>query len=170
MFAKPPYSALAVANWFIENLPETTPLKLQKLIYFAHGWHLALKGKPLIDDVVQAWDYGPVVQSVYHEFKQFGKSPIPSFAFATTVDLDNEGDLRIVTPRIPRDDGDTQKFLIRVAEVLGKFSGLQLSASTHKEGTPWADTVQSNPGRKYVVIPDERIKAYFEKASSRPNA
>ena len=56
MFAKPPYSALAVANWFVENLAGTTPLKLQKLIYFAHGWHLALKGEPLIDEVVQVTD------------------------------------------------------------------------------------------------------------------
>ena len=57
----PPYNALVVANYFIDKAKaegvSLTPMKLQKLIYMAHGWHLALYDKPLIDEQFQAWDY-----------------------------------------------------------------------------------------------------------------
>ena len=58
-----PYSAKAVANYFLARAKESgetlSPMKLQKLIYFAHGWHLAVFDAPLLDEEVQAWDYGP---------------------------------------------------------------------------------------------------------------
>src|SRR5208282_4587731 len=74
---QPQYPSMAVANWFIENLSRVDPLKLQKLVYFAHGWHLALRDQPLIDELVEAWDYGPVVPSLYHQFKRYGNQSIP---------------------------------------------------------------------------------------------
>ena len=60
------HSSLAIANEFIRRslaAPEIelTQMKLQKLVYFAHGWNLvASDGDPLVEDEVQAWDYGPV--------------------------------------------------------------------------------------------------------------
>jgi len=44
-------------------------MKLQKLVYYAHGWHLALNNEPLIDEQVECWQYGPVISSLFHEFK-----------------------------------------------------------------------------------------------------
>jgi len=76
MNATPLYRSMAVANWFIDHVRNLTPLKLQKLIYYAHGWHLALRDQPLIDELIEAWEYGPVVPNVYHEFKEFGNQPI----------------------------------------------------------------------------------------------
>src|ERR1700676_3931940 len=74
------HSALAVANWFLARAAadgkSLDPMKLQKLIYFAHGWSLALTDIPLIEEHPEAWDYGPVIPSVYHEFKLFGRKPI----------------------------------------------------------------------------------------------
>ncbi|QLH42366.1 MAG: DUF4065 domain-containing protein [Coxiellaceae bacterium] len=55
-------------------------MKLAKLIYVAHGWSLALNDVPLIDEAVQAWKFGPVIESVYHEFKHFGNDVINSLA------------------------------------------------------------------------------------------
>jgi len=50
------YSSFEVANYFIKkSLQEKrpiTPMKLQKLIYFAHGWNLGLAGKPLINELI----------------------------------------------------------------------------------------------------------------------
>ncbi len=59
------YSAQAVANCFLDlankENKEITPLKIQKLVYIAHGWFLAVTDKPLVDDeFVEAWQYGPV--------------------------------------------------------------------------------------------------------------
>jgi uncharacterized phage-associated protein len=40
-------------------------VRLQKLLYYCQGWHLALYGEPLFDDTIEAWDDGPVVASVW---------------------------------------------------------------------------------------------------------
>jgi uncharacterized phage-associated protein len=78
------YSPLAIANYFIELAKKKdkfiTPMKLQKLVYFAHGWCLALSDEPLIDEKIEAWKYGPVVTSLYHEFKRYGNDGIKEHA------------------------------------------------------------------------------------------
>ena len=76
-----PYSSEKIANFFLglaqKEQVELTPLKLQKLLYFAHGWHLVLDsdGDPLLDEDIEAWKYGPVVPSIYHKFKEFRNNP-----------------------------------------------------------------------------------------------
>ena len=108
----PPYRSIAVAaNWFIQSLPSLTPLKLQKLIYYAHGWHLAIRNAPLIDEVIEAWEYGPVVPNVYHEFKKFGNRPIPTGTVGTMFEMFPTRRVRLVTPLIPAEDVQTRDFL-----------------------------------------------------------
>jgi len=79
-----PYPALAIANEFIkvarERNKQLTPMELLKLVYFAHGWYLALSGVPLINEPVQAWRFGPVIPSIYHAFKRYGSGPIIALA------------------------------------------------------------------------------------------
>ena len=69
-----------VANWFLDRADKDgkplDPMKLQKLIYFAHGWHLALTSKPLINEHPEAWAYGPVIPSIYHRFKKYGRDAV----------------------------------------------------------------------------------------------
>ena len=69
------YSAIAVANCFLDiadaQSRPITPLKIQKLVYIAHGWHLAIYEEPLIVELVEAWKWGPVIPLLYHEFKNF---------------------------------------------------------------------------------------------------
>jgi uncharacterized phage-associated protein len=45
-------------------------LKLQKLVYYAQGFHLALTEKPLFDEAIEAWEHGPVVPGLYHKLKR----------------------------------------------------------------------------------------------------
>jgi uncharacterized phage-associated protein len=54
-----------------------TPMHVQKLLYYAQGWHLAAKGKPLFRETVEAWAHGPVVREVYARFAKYGNQPIP---------------------------------------------------------------------------------------------
>ncbi len=158
---------MAVANWFIENLKSVSPLKLQKLIYFAHGWNLALRDKPLIDELVEAWDYGPVIPSVYHEFKGFGDKPITELG--TTFEMRKSTlnplgkRIFLVTPKVPQTDEYTIKLLRKVVDVYGKYTGGQLSTMTHQPGTPWYITKQKYPDRKGVDIQDSEIKEYFSR-------
>lgn len=59
-----------LSNWTITNL------KLQKMLYLAHMFHLGSNGMPLINEEFEAWDYGPVVPSLYHKVKVFSDRPI----------------------------------------------------------------------------------------------
>ena len=53
-----------------------TNLKLQKFVYFAHGWYSAFTDKTLIADEVQSWQYGPVIQNLYNALRHYGAKPI----------------------------------------------------------------------------------------------
>lgn len=53
-----------------------TNMKLQKMLYYQQGFHLAYFGTPLFDEEIEAWMYGPVVPSVYDEYKSYGKNGI----------------------------------------------------------------------------------------------
>ena len=78
------HSAKAIANYFLEKGwnegIELSPLKLIKLVYLAHGWHLGFTENPLIADYVHAWTYGPVIPELYHEFKKYRNQPIKELA------------------------------------------------------------------------------------------
>lgn len=71
--------AIEVARFFI-NIANTIPtddlmtnMRVNKLLYFAQGECLRQLGKPLFDEDMEAWDYGPVVPSVYRTYKEFGR-------------------------------------------------------------------------------------------------
>lgn len=145
-------SAFAIANYFLQKAAESgiklTPMKLLKLVYIAHGWHLGLTGKPLIQEEVQAWKYGPVIESLYHALKQYGNRPIPdSQPFCATL----------------KHPEDVIPILEKVWRAYSRYSGAQLSTATHREGTPWKQTVDQSGGviEHGMVIPDELIEGYY---------
>lgn len=164
------YSAKAVANYLLElathRHASIDPLKMQKLVYFAHGWHLALRDQPMLRDSVEAWEHGPVIPDLYHEFKRWGSWPIKQPA--TKFD-----GARLFTPSLDAecvwdtDAADAKNVIGRVWDVYAKYSGLQLSTLTHQSGTPWADTRMQHPGKRDVDIPDDLIKAFFKAQATR---
>jgi uncharacterized phage-associated protein len=172
-----PFKSLAVANRFVELANESkandlTLMKLLKLVYFAHGWHLALAGKPLIDEHFEAWQFGPVAPDVYHNFKHVGASPIHSPAH-TLIDFDMStpaDQIRVETPTVPRDPS-MDGFLKRIWDTYGKVTAYQLSQLTHQPGTPWYETWYNRGGstRKNTDIQDDLIQEYF-KAKVKANA
>ena len=69
------YTSMDIAKWFINELhPE--PLKLQKLLYLAQGFSFAFYDEALFSEDIEAWVHGPVVPSVYHEYKSYKYNPI----------------------------------------------------------------------------------------------
>lgn len=78
------YTAMEIANfiiWLTNNRlgrRNLTPLKLQKILYYVQATFLAAHGRPLFAEAIQKWQYGPVVPSVYFEFKDYGISHIDS--------------------------------------------------------------------------------------------
>ncbi len=51
-----------------------TNMKLQKLLYYEQGFHLAYFNQPLFNEAIEAWQYGPVVPLVYEHYKSFGRT------------------------------------------------------------------------------------------------
>jgi uncharacterized phage-associated protein len=160
------FSAKAVANYFLDLASQSReaidPLKMQKLVYFAHGWHLALRNAPLIRDAVEAWEHGPVIPDIYHEFKRWGSGAIerPATRFdalsksltVPSIDVETVWDA---------DAANAKTIIRRVWEVYRKFNGLQLSSLTHQADTPWAATKAKYPHKRDVDIPDDLIRDYF---------
>lgn len=158
------YHAKTIANYFIKKSidegKEITPMKVLKLVYIAHGWYLALAEKPLINQQVEAWRYGPVVRDVYDTFKLYGNGDIDALS------LDNSMDQKRYNELIS--DSETIEFLDKVWDVYKKYNGMQLSELTHKVGTPWYQiwTTSGQNLRNSEIIPNDLIKKhYMQKAN-----
>ena len=70
-------SAHAVADYLLGKIDTDagdtiSNLKLQKLMYYCQGWHMAVYGMPLFNEPIEAWKDGPVVPPVYFRFQHFG--------------------------------------------------------------------------------------------------
>jgi uncharacterized phage-associated protein len=167
------YPVLAVANEFLDiaiksGCKDITPMKLQKLVYFAHGWFLALTEQPLISERIEAWQYGPVIPSLYRAFKEYGNRPVDQLHFELEFGSDSDEvsfeDIEIVTPRLNPDESSEAQFAVKlirkVWDSYGKYSPSRLSNATHVPDSPWKQVYKE--GKKFEVIPDELIKNYFK--------
>jgi len=168
-----PYTAKAVANEFLEvakrDGESLSAMKLQKLVYFAHGWHLALVDKPLFRESIEAWQFGPVVPELYHTFKRFGSDPVTEEAGEYVF---SGGTFRRHIPRVENsDDGEARKCALdvikRVWSVYAPYNAVKLSNATHLPGTPWYQVYK--PGERHLVIPNDIIKDYFKSMIANGN-
>lgn len=162
------YPAKAIANYFLElaarEKKEITPLQIQKLVYIAHGWYMALYGheKPLVDDeFAEAWEYGPVFPSIYHEFKKYGASPIKEPAYDLRFDEFTE-EWDFWTPRIRTSDENTRAFLEHIWKMYKNFTGGELSSLTHEDDTPWSKAREKYGSIKNAHIENKEIGRYYE--------
>ena len=116
-----------------------TNLKLQKMLYFAQAAHLSMYGKPLFEDEIEAWKFGPVVRSVYDQYKANGNSPI-----AECVGIKLEDDL--------------ESFLESVWSIYGKYSASELVQITHNH-LPWKEAYLGKGENE--IIKQDRLKEYY---------
>ncbi len=148
-------TSLAIANYFIqkanEDGKEMTPMKLLKLVYISHGWHLAVYDTPLIQEPILAWQYGPVVPSVYQQFKIYGNTNINDTGFIINAKREMV---------IPIAEKSKCVFLDKVWNVYKNYTGVQLSAMTHRKHTPWDKVYDSGRGEN-AIIPNQLIKDHY---------
>jgi uncharacterized phage-associated protein len=136
-------TAHEIAKYFVSLVDEEagdsiSNLKLQKLLYYAQGFHLAFFDEPLFQEAIKAWAHGPVVPQVYHEYKECGSGSIP----VQPVDLD----------KYPK---QTREILDEVYSVYGQFTASKLRDLSHSE-QPWMSTPQSE------AISQESMKNFFK--------
>lgn len=148
-----PLDANIVANEFLSRGQRDgvsiQPMKLQKLLYLAHGWHLLFLNEGLISQSIEAWKFGPVIPEVYREFKEF------------------KGDA--ITRRAPIGPGyltptpNEERLLENVWNTYKDKSGIYLSMLTHEPGSAWEITRRECSAWYSAVIPNDLIRAEFAK-------
>ncbi|GAB1264264.1 Panacea domain-containing protein [Aurantivibrio infirmus] len=167
----------AVANELLEiawekDINDVTPMKLQKLVYYAHGWWFGAFEKPLIDDQIEAWTFGPVVPDLYNATREYGNQPITKFL--TEISLASLSNITVKTPRVPKENKKVRSCLEWIIESYGNFNGIELSNLSHEKQGPWDETVCENIKEfgslpKNTDIPPKRIKEFFAQKLSEIN-
>lgn len=141
--------ARIVANRFLELAREErkalTPMQLLKLVYIAHGWMLGLNNRSLINQPVEAWQYGPVVRDVYNGVRHYGRNSVSADIWAPTGGLD-----------YLEDDMVKQTYAL-----YGDMDGIALSNITHMPNTPWAQTYK--PNSFGTRIDNDLIAAHYQR-------
>jgi uncharacterized phage-associated protein len=143
------YSATNVAKYFIylssqafvgdnKEREGITNLKLQKILYFAQAYYLAKFDKPLFNNTIEAWEYGPVVPDVYRKFKDYGGNPIISEKDESSLSEKDKGILK------------------EVWETFGGYSASRLVDISHAH-TPWKDAYAS----KDKTISNKSLGEYY---------
>ena len=151
----------AVANFFLEKAEEEkrpiTQMKLLKLVYIAYGWVLALTDRKLFEEKVMAWPHGPVIPSLYHEFKKFGHNPIEGRALDVDLDTGKE-----TIPHINPEEKQILLILEKVWDIYKVFSSGALRNKTHEDDSPWREHFGEGQ-MSYETIPANEIKSHFKK-------
>ncbi len=158
------YKPSWVANTFLsrsrqDGVNDVDPLKIQKLVYNMHGWYLATTGCPVVGEQFEAWPNGPVLSSLYHQFKRFRWNAINEMAPDVDPITGNTAPYIVA-----QSDEQFHSIFNAVWERYKAFSGPQLSAMTHAPGTPWS--VARERGSQY--IPNDEIRRHFVGLASRP--
>ena len=156
------YDAATIANKFIALAKQddiiVTNMKLQKLVYIAHGYCLAILSRPLISNDVHAFEFGPVIPTLYNRLKKYGSKPIEDSMQTDSPDL--------------AENGLADTIVSRVWDAYKNLDALKLSAITHESDTPWEETWQTD---KYGIIPPDVIKGHYkqlldERAEIKPQS
>ena len=130
-------------DWSASNL------EINKILYLAQMVFLGRNNgtRPLVSENFEAWDYGPVLPSVYYRAKTFGKQPVQN-----------------VFRYLPDATGEEAAIIAEAVEsVRGKTPG-QLVAITHWEKGAWATYYKA--GSKSIVIPNEAILEEYRKRAA----
>jgi len=161
-----------VANYLLDKADNEgeslTSLKLLKILYICHGWCLATLGHDILDgEKVEAWQHGPVIPSVYHEFKRYGPNPITEKAAELTFSglCDNFSNVSVEKIYPELKDPKVREVIDYVWSTYKQYTGFDLVDMTHEQGTPWSNYFVS--GQRYTEIPNEAIYEYYKKQLSQ---
>ena len=135
-----------IADYFLSLVDEDvgdsiSNLKLQKLVYYAQGFSLALHDKPLFPKSIEAWAHGPVVRVLYDKYRDYEANPIPKPSKI----------------KLSKYDTATKELLNEIYAVYGQYSAWKLRELTH-EDSPWINAYR----KSNKEIPHPALKKYFK--------
>ena len=144
------YTCFDIANYFLDKAKETaiavTNLKLQKLVYYAQAWHLAINEEPLMKNTkFEAWIHGPVVRELWNKYRDYSYEPI------------NE---EVTSPEL---DARSDQLLEEVVEVYLDKDAYTMELMSHRED-PWilARNGCADNERCTNIISEESMMIYFK--------
>lgn len=160
------YTKFSCANFIVDQLIgkchilDITILKLQKLLFFAYGIHLTLYDEPLFEDeYFEAWQHGPVLRSVYKEFKNFGNDNPIIRNYRVCVIEDGDQFVNEV-PSIGYEDEKRERSLLYTCLHYDYKIGWQMVDSLHNgKNSVWSEIYEKG---KNNIIPPDKIKKIFE--------
>ena len=133
-----------IADYLLDECRERgealTPLKLQKMLFYADAWHMVLHGDELTNERFQAWVHGPVALSQYHRFKEYQWRPIGADIQRPTL------------------EAGVAEHLDEIIVVFGSETAVALEQMTHAE-LPWIEA-------RGTLQPHEACNMYISKWSA----
>ena len=148
------YSAVSVANSIIKlakdkGINDLTPMKIQKLMYFAQFFYLKnFEDGVLIDDNFVRWRFGPVIPSLYYQLRNYGSNPVDDYIRQLSPDYE------AIVYMMSKKDSTSWNFLDQVFDTFGHLDGIALSTLTHRKNSSW-----SNGEIDTVITIDDMKKA-----------
>lgn len=137
-----------VAAYILLKEAPMSAMKLQKLCFFAYGYHLAWEDRQLFPERFEAWANGPVVRELYSQHRgQFRLDKNDIVGDPSTLDDDERDSVNVVL------------------ENFKAYSAHELSAMTHRPG-PWLAArkragLEDDLQRSSEELRDEEIADFF---------
>ena len=152
-------SALNITQFLLNRrnqnfIGSITPLKLQKLLYYAQAWSLVFRDQTLFDEDIEAWVHGPVVPNVYARYKQYRYNSLPQEKQNNFISTEEA------------------EILLTVLKAYGAMSGKSLEHLTHSE-YPWVKAraglrIDQKSQRKILIQDMKRYYSRFVESYNPP--
>lgn len=153
-------SGMDVAKYILSQI-RCTHTKLQKLAYLCYAEYLCVASEPLFHDKIYAFQYGPVVDSIYRGCKKMTEPGQEISPEADTQSFENDYPSAMRSKILFSKDGVQKVSVIdAIVNMYGTYSAKDLVAVTHRHGSPW-DMVYDG-AIFYQEISDEVIRKYHD--------
>ena len=137
-----------------------TPVHVLMLTYLAHAYTLAIIGRPLFRDNVEAWKYGPIIPVVHGTISNIRENTIHSLYYCGTG-LNNDYDIKIREIELSDALDDKEKEIIdSVVKSYGSWTGGEILTLVREEGTPWSKHYVEG---HHNILPDKITHEYYSK-------
>ncbi len=147
-----------LCNWFILQSTQAgkplSPVKLNHLAILTNWWYLHRHGEFLLNESVEAWEKGPVLPTIYHEYKD--ESP--------------HGIIEHPSRRQPAPEPEELEalgaFLQYIWTLYGKYTAQQLARINTAPTSPWNNARGKHANAQRQHITQEHVVAYFKALGS----
>lgn len=142
-----------IISYFNKSEKNVTNLMLEKLLYFLEAIYMVRTGEDfLFTEDFYAWNFGPVNEIIYKEYKYFGNMPIH---LEENVEIPEEN----------------KKYIENLYKLFKDYSAYKLVSLSHREDSPWYKINEKYGFEipKNVVIPKKETKEWFNSIVEQDN-